>query len=194
MLSLSLCAMVTVAPWTFGVRQASGCWADIPMETLLQKADLVVMGEIVRVEGGIDRQCGDSNRYYAVGLIQVTETLKGKKTEEVKLIWPATRPAAKPAAAAPASAAEGQEAKRVAAPVARLTITSEMVSTDIVYQKGQKGLWILKRDKDSDAYWADYPKDLQKESERDNIVKTLKGNSGKEQAGPELKQLQVICD
>ncbi len=48
------------------------------------------------------------------------------------------------------------------------------VSTDIRYRKGQRGVWILEKDKAENVYWATYPKDYQQASKLAEIEGILK--------------------
>lgn len=149
------------ALFSLSCQQAQASWADVPMEQLLEKADLVVAGEITRLDKEITVKIGDHERRLAVGVITVKETLKGPSQKEVRLVWPQATPAG-----------------------GGLVIMS---STDLTYQKGQAGVWILTKDKKENYYWADYPKDFQKDSERDKIVEMIRAASKAEQGNAKEK-------
>lgn len=90
-----------------------------------------------------------NKRPFAVGVISVQATLKGTAVKEVSLAWP----------------------DRGAGGIA--------MSTDLSYRKGQKGVWLLSKDKAQDFYWATYPKDYQRLEKRKEIEALIAGLSNR---------------
>lgn len=111
---------------------AAACWEDVPIEKILEGADLVVVGKITDIPSVIVR----NKRDYSLATLTVRETLKGKVDgNSVKLTFP----------------------------------DKATISTDIIYRKGQDGVWILNKDKTTGHYMATYPKDYQKLDELPKI-------------------------
>ena len=119
-------------------------WADIPLKSRVAGADVVVVGTIARIKRGFTR-----GRYFALGQIKITEVLKGdRRLRGGDLAFPGTDPA-KPDAPAVVN------------------------STDIRYSEGQTGIWILRKDKQRNCYWATYPKDYQKPGQLEKVRELL---------------------
>ena len=130
------------------------CWAYTPIEHRLLDADMVVVGKIVSVKDG--PRVG--KRAHALGRIAISEVLKGDKAvKEVGLLWPAPPKTVRKV---------GPGGKPV------LQIASAM-STDIRFKQGQDGVWLLRRDKKHDAYWATYPGDCQPKAKRAEVAGKL---------------------
>ena len=130
------------------------CWAYTPIEHRLLDADMVVVGKIVSVKDA--PMVG--NRPHALGRIAIEEVLKGDKTlKEVGLLWPA------PPKTAKKGGAGGKAVLRF----------SPAMSTDIRFKQGQDGVWLLRRDKKHDAYWATYPGDFQPKAKRAEVGEKL---------------------
>lgn len=85
-------------------------WATITPEQLQQQSDLIVVGEMI---GETTLQDSENKTPVRLGVIQVSETLKGNPTEIVLLKMPAYGPG---------------------------IVRS---STDVNFTKGQRGLWYL---------------------------------------------------
>jgi len=112
----SIPALASFTLVTLLVSAAAACWIEVTLESLVAAADVIVVGKIVKVE----RAPGRADYEYDVGTIAVREVIKGRDVLErlsgsAKLV-PLSFPAA----------------------------TNRLrVSTDLRYEKGQAGVWLL---------------------------------------------------
>jgi hypothetical protein len=122
-------------------------WVDIPIEDLIKNSDLIIVGKI----SGIDtskKQNPDSEIIKIMGRYYDFGTITVSQV------------------------IKGDEhAKSV---VLRYPSRREL-STDIVYELNQNGIWLLTKSKEGDFYLAGYPKDFQDISQL-NTIKTLVQN------------------
>src|SRR5687767_9886797 len=107
---------------------AYACWADIPLEEVIKGNPVVVVGEIQRVA-----RAPKSKYDYDTAFIRVERVLKSLEAKDKVKV--------------------GGEI-----PLLMPSINNESrMSCELRYEKGQRGVWILKiRD---GKYWAGYPKD-----------------------------------
>jgi len=97
---------------------AWACWIAVPLESLVAGADVIVVGKIVRVE----RAPGMADYEYDEGTIKVREVIKGAELLE-RLSGSKKR----------ATLSFPAETNRL------------RVSTDLRYDQGQTGVWLLTR-------------------------------------------------
>jgi hypothetical protein len=109
------------------VGSARASWAYVPLIQRVAEADLIVAGKMGKIGEDFQRD----KREYAIGVIQVSEVLKGDK---------ATRTA------------------RLAFANPNRKVHS---TVDIAFREGQEGVWVLRRDKAGDFFTASYPTDFQ---------------------------------
>lgn len=116
---------------------AHACWLKVPLPQLVNEADLIVVGEITNTNARITLGKGDERRRYVVATLTVREAPKGSSVQSVRLVYPTDEPV------------PGED-------------DSASSSADITYHKGMDGIWILRRDKRHDYFWADHPDDFQR--------------------------------
>jgi hypothetical protein len=79
--------LVTVGIALGACAAASAIWVDIPLEQVIRKADIVVVGKIGKVAAGEGPV--KNGRRHDLGTIEVREVVKGDAAmKTVKLAWP----------------------------------------------------------------------------------------------------------
>lgn len=146
--------------WSLTLCTAHACWIDIPLEDVVQGSPLVVVGEIKRIK------TAPRSRYaYDTAFIKVERILKnsGLKTPQ-------------------------EAGEKI--PLAMPSINNRnRTSTDIRYQKGQRGVWILEFHKGK--FWATYPKDFQDVEQEKEIVEIIKRQAAASIAAQSQKDLKT---
>lgn len=127
--------------------QSRASFAAVPLEILVDEAEVIVLGKVTKVEETkITRKFGNAERKYDAAVIEVAAVLKGpEKLKEVRVAQPAKG---------------GLE-----------------VSTDIRFKEGQEGVWILNRQAEPNFYWATHPSQFQPAGEKDALVKLRQGRA-----------------
>lgn len=100
--------------WWMAIQDVKACWIDIPLERVVKKKPLVVVGEIQRIT------LAPKSRYdYDTAFIKIEHVLKNSGGHQTAKV--------------------GAEI-----PLAMPSVNNEsQVSTDLRYSKGQRGVWIL---------------------------------------------------
>ena len=112
----SILAPVFFAASLLSASTVWACWIEVPLESLVTSADVIVVGKIVEIR----RAPGHAEYEYDLGTIKVREVIKGRDVLE-KLTGTAKR-----------------------APLWFPAETNRLrVSTDLRYDKGQTGVWLL---------------------------------------------------
>jgi hypothetical protein len=111
-----IAACVALLAGSLAGSSAEACWIQVPLESLVAGADAIVVGKIVAVEPAP----GEADYEYDVGTIKVREVIKGRDLL-VRLTGSADR-----------------ALLHFPAATNRLR-----VSTDLRYEKGQVGVWLL---------------------------------------------------
>lgn len=133
--ALILCMfLVSVSP-------VRALWAPVPLEILVDEADLIVTGKVAKIQNGFVLD----GRNYDVAVLEVTKTLK-----------------ALPAAGKPKQVHIAQPAPGGLA-----------VSTDIQFQAGQEGVWLLRKDSDRDVFWARHPFQFQEAAKQKELTELV---------------------
>lgn len=117
-------------------------WTDIPLDDVIRKSPVVVVGEVQRISPGPVGEYA-----FDTAFIRIERVLKSTGTNEIEKA--------------------GSEL-----PLRMPSATNKTrESTDILYRKGQRGIWILKLNEGK--YTATYPKDFQDLSQETKIVEII---------------------
>ena len=127
---------------------ALGCWADVPLETVVKDSPVIVVGKIERVELPDPPEPSDARRL-DIGHIKVRKVLKNT-LKDFELAPGDTIPLAMPS-----------------------SLNKMRMSTDLYYKEGTDGVWIL--DRKDGKFRATYPKDHQPLEKLDEVLKAIKG-------------------
>lgn len=112
----AILALALIAASAAVASTAWACWIQVPLESLVASADVIVVGKIVKIQ----RATGQGDYEYDVGTIKVREVIKGREVLERRTGTAERAPLWFPA-----------ETNRL------------RVSTDLRYEKGQGGVWLL---------------------------------------------------
>lgn len=135
---MPLMALVLLAP-----QQVEASFAPVPLEVMVDEANLIVAGTVDRiVDAGFGQPIGNRVRPYDAAVVTVKSTLKGPKKKEVRIAQPS-------------------KGGGVA------------ISTDIRFRKGQQGIWLLKWDPHQKIYWATHPIQYQQPNQQKLLEKTV---------------------
>jgi hypothetical protein len=83
--------MVVLGLVAVAIPPAQALVAAVPLETLVDEADTIVIGKVTRIEGAVvTRQFGGAERVFDAAVVEVEAVLKGAaKPREVRLLQPA---------------------------------------------------------------------------------------------------------
>lgn len=147
------------------VSRAFACWMALPMEILVDEADLIVVGKVAGIQdGGFDV----GGRKYDVTVVEITGVLK-----------------ALPQLGQPKIAHVGQ-------PAAGGGIA---VSTDIGFRPGQQGVWLLGKDPGRNVFWARHPSQFQdggKQKEISDMIAARKSLPGGEAVQGLVARAEIV--
>jgi hypothetical protein len=138
---ITLLAVLGIA-WN-QVQPVRGSFAAVPLEILVDEAEVIVQGKVVKIEDAkFARKFGNTERKYDAAVVEVMAVLKGPaKLKEVRIAQPAAGGLA--------------------------------LSTDIRFAAGQEGIWLLNRGAEKDVYWALHPSQFQPAKEKENLAKLV---------------------
>lgn len=151
-----LALAVCLGVW-LAAQPARACWIEVPLESLVAAADAIVVGRIAHVT----RAGGEADYEYDVGTIAVRQVLKG-----------------------------GDLLRRLVGNTARVPLhfparTNRLrVSTDLRYEKGQSGIWLLTLRQG--RLMAARPDSLQPRSKAEQIRKLLAESPQETEPPPDL--------
>jgi hypothetical protein len=121
---------------------------DSSLSSLVERADLIVGGKIERLDRKFEQRGKDPKERFVLGVIQIKQTFKGYlKAKEIYLAWPAS---------------PSQESAK------------SKDSKQMVYKKGQEGIWLLIKDKKFDMYWANLAEQFESPEQSGKIKEIVK--------------------
>ncbi|MBW2276272.1 MAG: hypothetical protein JRF63_02200 [Deltaproteobacteria bacterium] len=112
----SIFALAMLSATLLAGSAAWACWIQVPLESMVASADVIIVGKIVSIE----RAPGQADYAYDTGVIKIREVIKGR--EVIDTLY-------------------GSDKR---APLSFPARTNRLrVSTDLRYDKGQVGVWLL---------------------------------------------------
>lgn len=160
---LLVVALALCASWLV-VSDARGSFVQLPLETVVDQAALIVEGKVVRIEPNkLTRPFGNMPRAYDLAVVEVADVLRGPaKIKEVRIAQPALG-------------------------------GGLAVSTDIRFAVGQQGVWMLNKEKEPDVFWATHPSQFEPVKEKERIAKVIAARA-KITVGKEVKGLAAFAE